>query len=651
MRKLLIFLLAVLLVFPAVAQNEEIYTAPDGSYTFPIPTNWTVEERDGYVYVYTPEERIKIYILVDEAQDDLEASVAEAWGVVDPAFDLPILTSEEITDPGLLMGFERGNSITYQTEPTRLVVAGASVFEGVAYVTLIEADLIALQERFAQFQVFGTGFRAAGMDEDDLTSVEPAVIDEAITAELEAFITEVLELAEVPGLSLAIVQNGEMVYSNGFGVIEQGSDEPVTAETLMLVASTTKAMTTMAMAALVDEGAMTWDTPVIDLLPSFQVADPEITETLTVRNLVCACTGVPRRDFELLFNQRELTAEDIVAQLATFRFFTDFGEAFQYSNQLVAMGGFAAALANGAEFGNLMEGYYELMQTRIFDPIGMTATTFSTEDALATGMTATSHAANLDNDLYPAGIEIEEFIRAIGPAGGAWSNVEDMAKFMLTAMNRGVTPDGTRIVSEENLDVLWEPQISITSDTNYGLGWFLRDYKGLDVIGHDGNALGFTSLMQFLPEDQIGLVVLTNGRGANALNDAVFTRLMELVYDQEPEILEQVRTAQAEAEANEAEDPTEYVDVDMELITPYEGEWTNPELGAITLTLENGVLTMDTGDWVAEVRAVVDDQDEVNYLTYDTIAGIPFDFTTDESGNLVIVIGEGVEEYTFTRPE
>src|SRR5690606_10482055 len=141
------------------------------------------------------------------------------------------------------------------------------------------------------------------------------------------------------------------------GTRDPATGEPLTPDTHMMIGSIGKTMTTMLMATLVDDGLMQWDTPVVEILPEFEVADPTLTEQMTVRNLVCACTGVPRRDLELLFNANELSAEEIVESLATFEFFTDFGEAFQYSNQMVATGGYVAAAAAGGEYGNLYDAY------------------------------------------------------------------------------------------------------------------------------------------------------------------------------------------------------------------------------------------------------------------------------------------------------
>ena len=199
----------------------------------------------------------------------------------------------------------------------------------------------------------------------------------------------------VPGLAVAVVQDGRVVYADGFGVREQGGDEPVTAETLMMIGSTGKTMTTMLMAALVDEGLMAWDTPVVDVLPEFRLADPELTRQITLRHLVCACTGVPRRDLEMILNADEMSAEDVIASLAEFRLFTDFGEAFQYSNQMVAAGGCAAAAADGASTARCSTAGSAACSSG-FEPIGMHDTLVRQADVLARGNVAVPHGLDLE---------------------------------------------------------------------------------------------------------------------------------------------------------------------------------------------------------------------------------------------------------------
>jgi len=438
------------------------------------------------------------------------------------------------------------------------------------------------------------------------------------------------------------VQGDEVIYANGFGMKSLDGTEPVTADTQMMIGSTTKAMTTMAMASLVDEGLMNWDTPVIELLPSFSVADPEITETLTVRNLVCACSGVPRRDLELIFNTDDLTAEDIVEQLSTFRFFTDFGEAFQYSNQMVAMGGYAAALADGAELGTLYEGYLNTMDNRLFAPLGMDDTTFHEDDVFARGDFAEPTGVNLDGDLYPLPVSLDTgFSYSIAPAGAAWSTVYDLSEFMIMALNRGETAEGVRVVSEAQFDALWQPQIPLSADTDYGLGWFVEDYKGRTIYSHAGNMLGYTSEMAIVPDADLGIVVLTNIRGGNAVNGGVRVRLLELIFEQEPEIEAALTSAFNDNEDTEGID---YGELDVEFFQDYVGTWTNPELGSINIRIEDDTLLMDAGEWVSEIRPILNDAGEIDsYLLYELPAtGVPVEFVDGE-----IVLGVGVVEYRF----
>lgn len=655
--RMTIVLLALLaLPLVALAQEgqggDETYTDPQGLYTVPIPTNWTAtESEDGsYVLFTDPDEKILIYATAVEAADDLAGLMNEFIKKVAPDFDLEVRTTNDVSDPALLQGFERSLSIVYDTPLTRVVVADASVFEGIAYLSYLDADVATLQRRSAQLTYLSTGFKVTAMEQTDLTGVEALPITEEMLAQLEAFIEKALELSEVPGLSVAVVQDGEIVYAKGFGVTEMGGSDPVTSDTYMLIGSITKTMTTMVMATLVDDGLMDWDTPVIDILPTFQVADPDITQQLTMSNLVCACTGVPRRDFELIFNAKNLTAEDIVEQLATFEFFTDFGETFQYSNQMVATGGYVAALAAGASYDNLYEGYVQMMQARIFDPIGLERTTFSFEQVTADGDYATPHGATLDSEYVVVPLEIESgFLRAIAPAGGVWSTANDMAQYIITALNDGVAPDGTQVVSADNLNMTWQPQVAISADLSYGLGWVIENYRGVRVLWHDGGTLGFASQMAFVPDAGVGVIVLSNGQGAQVVTQSIRERLLELVFDQEPKIEAQLDSIYGKPDASESVD--RYGVLDPDAVEPFLGAWTNDALGAVTLVLEDDQLILDAGEWRTELRPYLDESGEfLFYITYSApLAGVDVHLNTADDGSPALVVGSGVTEYPFTR--
>jgi CubicO group peptidase (beta-lactamase class C family) len=517
----------------APASDEALYSDPDGRYTVPIPTNWTAESAGGYVALSSPQEQIQVFILVLPG-DDLEAAVAEAWTTVDSSFALEPSQVLELPAGG---GIERAVSVDYDTgsPPSEIVAAIAQLHEGQIYVLLFRGELGAVQQRAAQLGIIQSGFTIAGLDVVDLSGVEPLALDDAMLAEFERYIADALARFDVPGAAVAVVQDGEIVYAHGFGVRELGSDEPVTPETLMMIGSTGKTMTTMMMATLVDDGLMAWDTPVQEVLPQFAVADPELSRQITMRNLVCACTGVPRRDLEILFNVDTLTAEEIVESLSTFEFFTEFGEAFQYSNQLVAVGGYAAAAAAGAEWGNLYDAYVQEMEERIFAPIGMESTTFSFGVVTASDNYAQPHGLDVDAGYRVLPLRYERFVTPIAPAGAPWSTVLDMGNYLITELNSGVSPDGTRVVSAENLAVTFQPQVPVSAEASYGLGWIVDEYKGLPMLQHGGNTLGFTSDLVFLPQAGIGISVLTNAQTTNAFSEAVRYRLLELLFAQEPE--------------------------------------------------------------------------------------------------------------------
>lgn len=647
-----IFIPAIDALTPLAPEVEEPrYEDPNGLFSVPIPTNWTAEQGDGYGILTSPEGGITFYVLTVES-DDIEEAVSAAWAIVDPAFDLEPDEVIEAPPTSAQEGAEKVFTITYDTgDETEVILAGGWVYQGIVYVEVIKADLIALQQRISQLQIIDTGFTINALEVTDLSGVEPLPLTNELITELEAYIADTMELLDVPGAAVAIVKDGEIVYANGFGIRELGGNDPVTPETLMMIGSTTKSMTTMMMATLVDDGLMDWDTLVIDILPTFAVADPNITQRITVRNLVCACTGVPRRDAELLFNANDLSAEDIIESLADFEFFTDFGEAFQYSNQMVATGGYVATLAAGGEYGDLYDSYLALMQERIFGPIGMTSSTFSLEEAQASPNHATPHGMTLAGEYVTIPLSREALITPVAPAGTLWSNVLDMGRYLITELNEGVAPDGTPIVSAENLAITWEPQVAITADASYGLGWIVDEYKGLLMLQHGGNTLGFTSDLAFLPEIDMGISVLTNQYGS-ILNQAVRFRLLELLYQQEAEFDELIQFYIDRIEEALAELNAQIVDgVDPEAVAPYIGVYTNDALGEIIITLDDdGVLTLDAGEFLMELLPKVDEDGEVEaYRSVTPGLGGEFQFSEDDDGNPIIIIGEGAYEYIFEK--
>lgn len=572
---------------------ESFYEDPEGRFTVPVPTNWSVEARDTYTFLTDPDEAINVYLLVT-AGEDIAQAVADAWQTVDPTFNAPVSTTQS---PPSSEGIEETVVVNYNTEQDRVAQGFGQRYERNIYVLLFEGDASAVARRSSQLDIIASGLELTGLEGINLADATPKPFDETMQQELESFITNNMEKADIPGAVVAVVQNGEVVYENAFGVKEQGNDDPMTLDTSMLIGSTGKSLTTMMMGTVVDDGNMTWDTPAREIFPDFAVQDPELSETITMRNLVCACTGVPRRDLEFIFNGNALTAEDMVTSLSSFEFSTDFGEAFQYSNQMVATGGYLAAIANGAEGDDLFQNYQNVMQAKVLNPIGMNDTTLSFDSVLGRGNYALPHGNNLSGERVPMPFDQERLLNAAAPAGaGWWSTAPDMARYMMTELSKGVSPDGERVISEENLLETWQPQVPISSTMSYGLGWVVGEYKGAGVIEHGGNTLGFTSGFGFLPDKNIGVLVLTNAQGSNVFNEAIRERVLELVFEQNAAVEQTLEFALSQEASSLEELRANFVELDSAAIEPFLGTYQNNDLGEITLSFNGNTFEMDAGE-------------------------------------------------------
>ncbi|MGB3714314.1 MAG: serine hydrolase domain-containing protein [Candidatus Promineifilaceae bacterium] len=628
---------------------QQIYENPDRNFAVPIPTNWTAGESEGYVTLASPEEDIKVYIVVVDGEDPRDA-VTDAWKLVDPEFDRLVNEVTEVP-ASAAGGVDEYVVVDYDWDQGQqpIIQAEARLYDGMVYVLMYVMTLEAAQQRSSQIQIISSGFNISDLETVDLSGVEPLLLTDELVVEFEAFIAEKMDQLDVPGASIAVVQDGQLVYANGFGVRSHETGEAVTPETLMMVGSTTKSLTTMLMAQLVDEGVFDWDTRAVEILPTFAVADPDITDQITMRNLVCACTGVPRRDLEWLFNSDDLSAEMIIESLEEFEFFTDFGEAFQYSNQMVAAGGYLATHATGAEYGDLQDAYTDLLEERVLGPIGMDSSTFSFDEIAGNGQYARPHGKTLIGETVEIPLSYEASLAPLAPAGAMWSNVLDMSNYILTELNGGVSPSGERVVSTENLAVTWEPQVDISAEASYGLGWIIEDKDGLTVISHAGNTFGFSSEFAFAPAANLGISVLTNQQGS-LFNPLVRAWLFEKLFQQEPETEELLQFLLEQTEETQSSIRRSLVDgIDPTSVEDYLGIYKNEDLGEATLEWEDDKLILDVGEYRIEIRALRDN-DDIRYGTFSPpVAGLPLKFEADDSGAPVMILGLGVVEYSFQK--
>ena len=452
----------------------------------------------------------------------------------------------------------------------------------------------------------------------DLTGVAPLPLTGERLAAFEAYVAAMLAEVGVPGASVAVVQGGAVAFLDGFGVRELGRAAPVTADTLLRIGSVTKSFSSLLTATLVDAGRLTWETPLVDLLPTFAVADADLTPRLTVGDAFCACSGLPRRDWEFIFNARTLDPERMVAAMAELPLTAPYGEKFQYNNQLVATGGFAAAVADGGSPNDLGAAYAIALRARVLNPIGMPRTTLRVADVLADGDYATPHGADLAGAFHPLPLlEDDTWIVPVEPTGALWSSAREMARYVQTELARGVSPDGTRVVSAANLERTWQPGVAFppappgtpaetaTFSQHYALGWFTGAFGGQRLVWHSGATMGFTSLVTLLPDADFGIVVLTNGEAsvATPFTYAVTIRLLELLFDL-PAAFDAIVTAGLAAAAQGRADLVAQLGpVDPAAITPYLGRYANPALGEASLSLRGEALFFEAGGYQAELRS------------------------------------------------
>lgn len=391
---------------------------------------------------------------------------------------------------------------------------------------------------------------------------ERGLVTDDVLTEFAAYVEDSLVRWHIPGAAVAVIQDGEIVYAEGFGVRELGKDDPVTPDTVFIMGSMTKSVTDLMLASLVDDGTITWDTRVVDIWPDFELADPEVTSSVTVRDLLSMRAGL--REDDSLWQGKGLSAEELLAAMAKDPLAGQPGETFFYDNMGIAAAAYLGVLASGGEYGSLFNGYSELMQSRVFDPIGMTGATVDLDLDM---LRAKSHA-NLSwphqwsetGELAPANVFMEGSVAQEGiiPAGGMMASANDVARYLITLLSGGLSPDGNRVVSTEALAETWAPQIDIgveqftdrvlfpssfvlsdDSQVGYGMGWFVGSYHGVEVLTDPGDERGYTNIMALLPEIGTGIVIFTNAENlpcARPMTLAVQYRFVELLYGMDNQI-------------------------------------------------------------------------------------------------------------------
>jgi CubicO group peptidase (beta-lactamase class C family) len=406
-------------------------------------------------------------------------------------------------------------------------------------------------------------------------------------------------------------------------------------------------MTTLLLARLVDQGRMTWTTPVTSLLPSFRLGDSATTRQVLVKHLICACTGLPRQDFEWLFQFAGVTPEGALGTLATMQPTSGFGEMFQYSNPLAGAAGFVGGhlLYPGLELG---AAYDSAMRGQVFLPLGMRATTFDYAEALRADHDM-PHSPDVDGRPARAVMEINYAISPLRPAGAAWSTARDMLRYIGMELAGGVLPGGRTYIGREALLARRAPQVPIGKEASYGMGLIVDRQYAVEVVHHGGDMIGFHSDMMWLPKHGVGAVVLTNGDPGWIVRDQFRRKLLEVLFDGRPEADALVATR--------AKSFYEQVAAERKLLTvpADEGEagklaprYHNDALGEIGVSRAGGRTLFDFGEWRSEVGSRRNPDGTVSFMT--TTPGVlGFEFVVGSGARRTLVTRDAQHEYVFAE--
>ena len=615
-----------------------------GGTTFVAPADWNYSVR-GIATILEPPEPGSHIALVDVRAPSADSAVALAWAAYMPQHKWPL---KAVTPEPDKEGWSNGQSYAYQTSPDEKRSVGALAQRANDMWTVVIYDMADAigEKRLAAVITLYSRLLPKGFVRESFVGKRAATLDAARLARLSAFTENAMKELKVPGVAVGIIQNGRVVFADGFGVRELGKPEKPDANTMFMIASNTKALTTLMLAKLVDAKRFGWETPVTSLLPTFKLGDAATTRQVLVKHLICACTGLPRQDFEWLFEYKRSTPESALGSLGGMQPTSKFGEMFQYSNPMAAAAGYTGAHVALPTL-ELGAAYDQVMKTLVFQPLGMTSTTFDYSQALS-GNHASPHAPDAEGRAAVIPMDINYSIIPMRPAGAGWSNVNDMLKYIAMELANGKLPDGTQYISSQSLLARRDRQVAIGTDAVYGMGLTTDNKYGTPVVHHGGDMFGFHSDMMWLPEQNVGAVVLTNADPGWILRSDFRRKLLEVLFDGRDEADADV-SASAKTFYGQlaAERKLRTIPADAGESSKLASHYHNDALGDIDVSRAGGRTTFDFGEWKSEVGSRKNPDGTISFITVD--AGVDgFEFVVGKGPEKRLTIRDAQHEYVFS---
>ncbi|HLY60386.1 MAG TPA: serine hydrolase [Terriglobia bacterium] len=482
----------------------------------------------------------------------------------------------------------------------------------------------------------------------------PAEVAAEPLAGFDEFVAQVMKDWKVPGVAVAIVKDGKVILAKGYGERDTHQHLPVTSQTLFAIGSITKSFTVSAMGMLVDEGKLDWDKPVREYLPEFKMYDPVASEHMTPRDLVTHRSGLPRHD--VLWYSSDFSRADMVRRLRYLEPNKDFRSTYQYNNLMFMTAGYLVGKVAGTT-------WEDFVRRRVLDPLGMKNTNYSVD--------ASQKSADFAMPYQNADGVVKDMpfhnIDQIAPAGSINSNVDEMAQYLLFHLSKGMRGQ-TRLLSENNENQMQSPQMVVPSSerwkeiglATYGMGLGASDYRGHKFVSHGGAIDGFTAQLSFMPQDNIGVIVLAN---LDSNKDPVPIIVTYGAYDRllglestpwnQRFLDDEQKTKQSEEEAKTEgfteRKPNTHPSHDLK---EYVGEYENPGYGIVKIESDGEGFKFSINLLTSHLRHFHYDVFEVPPNPIDQLEKMKVMFVTDAKGDIAslsIPLEPHVKDIVFNR--
>jgi CubicO group peptidase (beta-lactamase class C family) len=427
-----------------------------------------------------------------------------------------------------------------------------------------------------------------------LTAAASAQLSEAV---IDKDARDTIAAWHLPGLAIAVVQNDRVIFIKGYGIKEVGKTEPITADTLFEIGSTTKAFTATAMAMLSDEKKLSWDDPVRNYVAGFHISDACTDSLITLRDIASHRSGVARHDE--LWDDSDFGRDELIRRIGMMKTWKPIRAGYQYNNLMFVTAGEAAASAAKMP-------WEQLIRTRIFAPLGMNESRIAFAD-----WPSSDHATGHRWDAGSARAVIQPMRNydALAPAGTIKSSAHDMAQWLRFQLAGGAI-DGKRLLSLSALEETHEPQTIVPigpstrqfypdmSFQTYALGWGASDYHGELLVSHGGALNGFRTNVALLPKLNLGIVILENvGRATAlaALRNMIIDQFLGLpARDWNTDFLDAEKSDGAKADAKRAEREAKRLAAPRPSheLAAYAGTYHNAAFGDVKISGANNALVL-----------------------------------------------------------